>query len=85
MTKCKKCGNKFEIRPRLRSVIAGQFGFELSMLVLGAYGAVCISIFETVSAMLLSFMVGALLFYATHKLLGRGYICNKCEENERKA
>ena len=85
MAKCIKCGNKFEIRYRLRSVIAGQFGFELSMLVLGVYGAICISILETVTAILLSFMVGALLFYAVHKLLSRGSMCNKCEENERKA
>lgn len=83
MALCKKCGKEFEIKSRLGTIIAGQFGFELSMLVLGGYGAVCVSVFETASTILLSFVVGTLLLYSVHKLLSRGCICKECEECER--
>lgn len=83
MAKCKKCRKKLESKTRLRPIIAGQFGFELSMLVLGGYGAVCVSIFETASTIFLSFAVGTVFLYAIHKLLSRSLMCKECERETK--
>ena len=80
MTKCKNCGRKFQGKLGLPSIIAGQLGFELSMLVFGAYGAACVFLFQSARALASSLLFGALTLFVFYKLSKNSRVCEQCKK-----
>jgi hypothetical protein len=80
MTKCKNCGRKFQGKPGLALIIAGQLGFELSMLVFGAYGTACVLLFQSVRELAFSLLLGALTLFIFYKLSKSSRVCEQCQK-----
>ena len=66
MTKCQECGKKFKVSvsSTIGSIIGMQFGFEIIMILLGGYAAVCFYSFQSLFTMVLAILVGCIVFFA---------------------
>lgn len=82
MTRCQKCGEKFKVpvSSMIGSILGMQFGFEITMILLGGYAAVCFYTFETIFIMILAALVGVFIFFAF--LPKSAKLCPECS-NER--
>ena len=85
MTKCKSCGNEIKAKSMVVPIIGGQFGFELGMIVFGAYGIACFYSMKSVLAISLSLILGGVCFYFISKAIKRDAFCEACRGKKHHA
>jgi len=78
--KCRVCGQSFEPSrlSGIGSILGAQFGFEISMLLLGGYTAVCLYSFQSIFALAVSLAVGAVILALA--LPRWPQVCEKCKD-----
>lgn len=78
MAKCLSCGAKIKLDyPRLfGSTVLSEFGFQLSMTILGGYVTACIYTFKSTTAIVVASLVGGLIFYLLQRNTQK--ICSLC-------
>ena len=84
LNKCSACGKK--VQPKylklFGSTIASEFGFQVSMIILGGYVAACFYTIQSLTAVILAALIGAAIFYF---LQGNSpKYCEKCSTKKNK-